>query len=804
MGPSSLDFRGSRVLLVLALSVALSACPDEEPPAEGLVDIGDCPDDPTYFEHRVWAEVLAPICVDCHNSGGLARGTDFVLQEGSGSSELAHNFDLFASFALSEKETDGLPLILTKPTGLHSEGHGGGAVLGVDSLGYEYLATMVGRLRDQLDDCNEGESLKLDCDEPGDFSPGRRLLRRLSHDEYDATVEVLLELEERPESSFAPDNVVGGYDNNAGALVVSSLLADQYRVSAEEIAEAVVAAELSSIVPCSPQTLGEAECAEVFVQEFGARAFRRPMRDLDVDRYMTLYSDVAVDSGFEVGIQWVITATLQSPHYLYRSELGAKNESGSFVLSDWELASELSYLLWGTMPDDDLFAKAEQGILSDESSRSEVVADMLVDPRAAETMVRFSERWLHYTRLETVTRDAELFPEFTDGIRADMVGETQRLLRDSYLEGQTLEQLFLGQSSPMTPELAAFYGLEAGSSSPDADGFAPVSLTGTERLGFLSQGSILTTHALPTSSSPIHRGLLVRERLLCQVLPPPPPNIDASPPEMDPTLSTRERYAEHAELEECAACHRLIDPVGFSFEHFDAVGRWRDMEGPHEIDATGEVVGTANTDATFDGLRELSELLATSPDVESCYVRQWMRFGYGVEEQEQLRCEAQRLSEEFSSSGARLDGVLPALTNSVHFLERLGEPSEGDGIAAGPFGDPTVPGDDDDATGDDDDAAGDDDDAAGDDDDATGEDVSFELVVNDDWVAGYCATVTVTNIAAVDVTWTIEVEIEGTINSIWNAEATPTTGDWVQFNGVAWNAVIPVGQSRDFGFCAQR
>ncbi|MEE2830491.1 MAG: DUF1592 domain-containing protein [Myxococcota bacterium] len=780
----------------LLFSLILASC-DLGPPVPGgagpLADIGDCPSDESFFEHRVWAAVLSQSCQECHHAEGLAGDTALVLAPESDPQWLATNFAAFVSVAMVPEAGDTAPLVLTKPTGLHEDGHGGGTLLSVDSEAYGYLATLVGRLNGQIDECNNGVLPELDCED--EIEPGPRLLRRLSHPEYDATLSDLFGYDLSSGEGFAPDNVVGGYDNNATVLGVSSLLADQYRTAAEALAQEVVASHLSEVLGCDPASLGEAACARSFIVEFGARAFRRPLTGADVLRYEGLWSTVAAEDGFEVGIQWVITGMLQSPHFLYRSELGANAGKGRFVLSDWEIASELSYLLWGTMPDAELFTEAAEGRLSEGEARGDQIARMLLDPRAARPMEHFAERWLQYSRLQNVTRDEEMFPEFTAKIREAMLGETRRLISDGFSGGATLEDLFLGTSSPMTDELASYYGLPVGTGPADADGFRSVSLEGSPRLGLLSQGSILATKALPTSSSPIHRGLLVRERLLCQELPPPPANLDASPPAMDPELSTRERYADHSALPECAACHQLIDPIGFSFEHFDAVGRWRETEGHHSIDTTGEIVATAATDASFDGLAELSAVLATSSDVESCYVRQWMRFGFGLEEEGALRCAAEHLSDDFVAGGAHLADALPVLTGALHFTERLGDPSEGDAPAAGPFDEPLP-----DPVGDDDD-----DDAGDDDDDtSTSSEVIASLVIQSDWVAGYCADVTVENPLAVEVTWQIELEIEGTISSLWNAIDTPTSSGSVQFVGVAWNASIPAGQSTSFGFCADR
>ena len=190
------------------------------------------------------------------------------------------------------------------------------------------------------------------CESP---APGPRLLRRLTHDEYDRSVTDLLGQPSSRGQGFAADDVIGGLMNNAGALDVSSLLADQVRAAAEAAAGE---ADLTRLVPCDPEEIGKTACASVFIEDFGLRAFRRPLSEDDLSRYLSLWESVAREDGFDAGARWVITAMLQSPHFLYRMELGARGDDGLYHLTGWERATALSYLFWGTTPDDELLDAA--------------------------------------------------------------------------------------------------------------------------------------------------------------------------------------------------------------------------------------------------------------------------------------------------------------------------------------------------------------------------------------------------------------------------------------------------------------
>jgi cellulase/cellobiase CelA1 len=342
----------------------------------------------------------------------------------------------------------------------------------------------------------------------------------------------------------------------------------------------------------------------------------------------------------------------------------------------------------------------------------------------------------------------------------------------------------------MSTALAQYYGLPA----PAAE-WAPVDVSGTAFGGVLTHGSVLVTHALPTISSPIHRGLFVRERLLCQELPDPPANLDTSPPPVDPAASTRERYTEHSSNPACSGCHTLIDPIGFSFEHFDASGRWRALDGVHPIDTQGEITGTTATNARFDGLGELADLLAESEDVRACYITQWIRHGFGVDDALPLDCYVNRVGPQVDT----LRGVLPALAGTSHFRERVGGETELDvpgaelvptapGMepeAPEPVDPPSVPPTEPPT--------------------APGPEVTpgAALVVTEAsrWETGYCANAAVENQTDADLRWAVEHRLEGTLNNLWNAEGSADTGR-VVFRGVAWNATLAPGQRAEFGWCA--
>jgi hypothetical protein len=739
-----------------------------------------CPDDPEFFQEHVYAPILGQKCIVCHAEGGLAQKSRMVLDPEDTAAAKEANFETVR--ALARIESDGTSVLLLRPTGRHPEGHTGGKLVDLGSSEYAALSSFVDRVTK-----GKCDSPLTVCDNPA-ASP--RLLRRLSRSEYDATVSELFGIQSKWGAAFTADTVVNGFDNNASALVVSPLLADQARRAAEEIADSVFQSP-GKLIPCDPAAMGEAQCAGMFIDTFGKRAFRRPLDASDHARYLALHTTVAAEDGFMEGAKTVVTAMLQSPHFLYRSELGGAAKDGLVSLTPHEIASELSYLFWGTMPDATLFAAADAGKLASADEIATQAERLLADPKSDAVLDRFVDEWLLIDNIVNVPKDETVYPGFTPGVRAAMRDETRAVFRQALREGEgTLPALLLSDHTTVSPELATFYGFS--DTTPGAGGLVDVDLSGTERLGILTRGSVLATHAHPTDSSPIHRGKLLRTRVLCQKLPPPPAGFNVQPPPLDPSLTTRERYIAHASQEPCTSCHQLMDPIGFGFERFDGVGRYRATENGKPIDAAGEIVSTANTNGEFDGTNDLMKTLAESPDTAACFSLQWLRFAYGIEEGPDTQCLADQVAKDFAAGGQRMDTLLVSLARTRHFVERAADgggssdPDPGTGAGAGGSGGAGGAG-----------GAG----QGGAGGDPVAQDLAVTLHKDSQWETGYCATVTVENKGSATVTWKISLAVEGMITDLWNAVSAPD-GAQIEFAGIEFNSVLDTGESASFGFCA--
>ena len=767
--------------------------PDDGVPPVTPRPAGACAPLPDFFAERIWAGFMSTSCVGCHIEGGAADGSRLHLAHDLAGGGLEANLAALTPLAI-ERAGD-LSLLVAKPTGRHQNGHGGGALLRADGEDAAALAWLARRLSEETDPCDSPDEPMLDDPEMtcvGTLAPGPRALRRLSHVEYGNTLHDLLGVEVDVVAALTPDEVVDGFDNHRDALDVSDLLADQYRLIAERVAEE---ADLGALVPCALADGGRS-CARAFIVDFGLRAFRRPLTQGDIDRYLAIYDLVAPDDGFEPAMRWVITAFLQSPHTLYRTELGRRDDAG-FRLTAYEIATELSYLIWQAPPDAELLDAAARGTLYFPEGLSAQAERLLADPRSEETMRRFAWRWLGLDQLATVPRDGVLYRALTPEIREAMAGQTARLIGEAWREEQGIADLLSAEHGYLTPQLAEYYGLPAPGGSADPQGFRRVDLSATPYGGLLTEGSLLTTHALPASSSPIHRGLMVRERLLCQHLPPPPVNLDISPPPVEAGLSTRERYAQHSDDPACAGCHALIDPIGFAFEHFDGIGRYREMDGIHAIDDSGAIIGSHDTDGDFEGVDALAGLLAGSAEVEACYAEQWLRHGFGGLDSMPAECYVEQLA---ATEGLR--GVLPGITRLSRFTRRSGEMGEMDVAGGSLLPDPAeIPPGGLDAPPPVDDPPPEPDPEPDPGPGPVG-DVEFELRESSRWPTGYCKEGVVTNTGAGEVAWAVEADVEGTINNSWNATLSADSGR-VRFSGVEWNAVLGPNQQAQFGFCAQ-
>lgn len=497
--------------------------------------------------------------------------------------------------------------------------------------------------------------------------PGPSPIRRMTRFEYNNTVRDLLGDETMPAADFGAEEEALGFNNNAANLVTSSTLAEKYMIAAEGISARAIKAP-SRLLPCEPEVIGDEPCARQFIDRFATRAYRRPLAPGEADLLFAVFAYGRTIHDFSEGIRMVIETALQSPHFLYRVEFGGKNGpfEGIVRLNDWEMASRLSYFLWGTMPDDDLFAAAEAGLLQTKKQISGQARRMLDDPKAREVTLDFHRQWLDYDRIASATKDPVLFPSWSPALKDAMKEETEMFIDAVIFDDDgDLGELLTAPYTYLNPELAAFYGVDA----PGGPGFERVELDPTQRAGLLTMGSLLTMNAHSNQTSPVHRGKLVREAFLCDPMPMPPPDAVITVPTPDPNSTARERFAEHSKNPACNVCHALMDPLGFGFENYDAVGRFRTEENGAPVDASGSII-ESDINGDFDGAVELAHKLTGSEDVRGCYAKQWFRYATGRGETRADNCSMDALKERFRATGSNIKELLVALTQTDAFLYR--------------------------------------------------------------------------------------------------------------------------------------
>jgi hypothetical protein len=401
-----------------------------------------------------------------------------------------------------------------------------------------------------------------------------------------------------------------GFESGVTAFV-SEQAGEQYLALAEVAAQSLVE-KMGGLLPCDTEAVDK-QCVDQFLREVGRRVFRRPMSDAQLADYSALYDEYA-GSGPAEAVRAVVEAMLQSPYFLYRQELGSDPDG---LMAPYEVAEYLAFAIWKEAPDDALLDLAERGEISasEPQKLARVVESMLADPRAE---ALFTDYFLQYTgALETRTVDVARYPKFNEGLEAAMAEETRLFVRNLFHRQQlTLDALFTSAVSFVNGPLGALYGLD----QANDDAFVEVDLTTHGRAGLLSQASWLSVHSNPALPSPVKRGLFVRERLLCQEIPDPPPDVNDSFQEhgTEPK-SERELFDRHFEQPSCHSCHQLIDPIGFAFSQFDAIGALREVDSyGAAVDASGEVVGLATGNIKVGNHLELGRVLAHSEQVEAC------------------------------------------------------------------------------------------------------------------------------------------------------------------------------------------
>jgi Protein of unknown function (DUF1592)/Protein of unknown function (DUF1588)/Protein of unknown function (DUF1585)/Protein of unknown function (DUF1595)/Protein of unknown function (DUF1587) len=493
---------------------------------------------------------------------------------------------------------------------------------------------------------------------------GATPLRRLTRAHYDHSIRDLLGIDASYASAFSPDEKVGAFHSNAIAPV-TELDVESYMEIAETIA-AVAVDDLDALLPCAPSE--GAACGDAFIAGIGPRAYRRPLSELELEQLRGVFA-VGSETDFASGIRLVVQTLLQSPHFLYHVE-PTTQDGAPALLDGYALASRLSYFLWSSMPDDALLAAADAGELANVEQIQAQAERMLADDKADATITSFHRQWLRLDDFDQLVKDPAVFPEFDDVMRAAMIEETDQFVSHvmRHDDGRLSTLLTADYSFP-GEALVELYGIDAAASGE------PISLDPNERSGLLTQASVLAIHSHGNQTSPVDRGVMVRENLLCQPLPTPPENVNNTPPDPDPELTTRDRFAQHVADPSCAACHKLIDGIGFGFEGYDALGRFRDMENGKPVDASGDITSAPGIEGAFDGVVELSQILSESELVRRCVSKQWFRYAFGRIEDDVDAKQLDVIYEGFAASDFDIRQLILAIVTSDAFRHRL-DPSD--------------------------------------------------------------------------------------------------------------------------------
>lgn len=500
--------------------------------------------------------------------------------------------------------------------------------------------------------------------------PGRAPLHRLSRAEYNNTIRDLLGVDTRPADKFPPDGGGGaGFDNNSATLFIPPILMEQYLATAADVLEKAKP-ERIFIAPPDDKTTKE-DAARKILDAFARRAFRRPVESGEIDALMSLFARADKrGEPFEQAVKLALSAALASPNFLFRVERDS-GSAGASPVSDYELASRLSYFLWSSMPDDELFRAAEEKKLHDPKVLATQVRRMLHDPKARDFAESFAGQWLRVRELTTSAQpDAGRFPNFTPALRDAMIAEPIEFFQSLLCDNGSLLDLLDSDYTFVNETLAKHYGIDG----VKGDAMQRVKLSSHDRGGVLCMGAVLTLSSYPQRTSPVLRGKWVLEEILGSPPPPPPPTVKTLPSSDKPAdgLTFRQRFEKHRADATCAACHKRMDPLGFGLENFDAIGAWRTEIGGQPVDASGEMV----TGEKFAGPAELKKLLLARKDEFARNVAEKM-FAYALNRGLEFY-DAPLIRQTVKSlarDNYRVESLILAIVNSFPFQNRRGTDS---------------------------------------------------------------------------------------------------------------------------------
>jgi hypothetical protein len=422
----------------------------------------------------------------------------------------------------------------------------------------------------------------------------------------------------------------------------------------------------------APTAATKREVARSIVQRFSTRAYRRPVTAAELNRLMRIFDEAdSQKESFEAATKLALEAVLISPHFLFRGELHPEPDNPRLVhpVSEYALASRLSYFLWSSMPDDELFALAEKGKLR--KNLEAQVRRLVRDPKSQALVENFAGQWLQLRKLELATPDAKVFPDFDEPLREAMRKETELFFASIVRDDRSVLEFLDANYTFANERLARLYGL----AGVHGEEFQRVSLRGTQRGGLLTQASILTLTTNPTRTSPVKRGKWVLENILGSPPPPPPPDVPELKDNSEARLtgSLRQRMEQHRQNPNCASCHARMDPIGFGFENFDGIGAWRARDEGFAIDPAGELA----SGETFKGPNDLKSTLLKQKREEfvRCLTEKMLTYALGRGLEYYDKCAVSGVTKALEKDGYKFSSLILGVVKSAPFQMRRGEGS---------------------------------------------------------------------------------------------------------------------------------
>jgi hypothetical protein len=431
-----------------------------------------------------------------------------------------------------------------------------------------------------------------------------------------------------------------------------------------------VVATSGTFLKCALTAL-DTTCLGTFLNDYGARAWRRPLSDVERGKLVQLFSTVSAANGPELGLRMVVQGLLLSPNSLFRTELGSVQTPGMTTkLTGYEIASALSYTLWDSPPDAPLLSAAASGQLDDAATIVAQARRLLgVTDRVGPSFHSFVQQWLQIDRLDRVQKDPMLFPAYTPAVVQGLTDETNKFIDSVVFDAggdKSLRTLLGASYGYVNAATASIYGVQATGAA-----LTKVDLDPKQRRGLFTEAGFLAGHSYATSTGLVGRGRFFREGVLCAPVPPPPGNFMFDPTVITDDMTERQKFEVHRKNPACATCHALFDPIGIAIENYDPIGQYRTMDKGKVIDPSGKIpLADGKTIVTFTDYVDLLTQLSQKEDVYDCFSSQYLEYSTGRTSDQLDACDAQATAKAFGASGYKIDQLVLTVVGLPSFVTR--------------------------------------------------------------------------------------------------------------------------------------